>query len=144
MNQPRRKLLLFTAGVILIIGMLVFCFPNYRQREKAYYASLENYITVTAAVTDIVYSDDGQICLYVSDKSVDFTDTGFTLKGKNAEAAMENGIAEKLYAGSTIEFICAPRYFGDGYKIPIVALCVDGCTILDFQTGFENLNGEYE
>lgn len=32
----------------------------------------------------------------------------------------------------------APRYFGDGYVMPIVAISVDGEQLLDYEEGYAN------
>ncbi len=49
-----------------------------------------------------------------------------------------HGIDEKLKIGNSIEFVTAPKYFGDGYVMPIVAISVDGEALLSFDEGFEN------
>ena len=51
-----------------------------------------------------------------------------------------NGIEQKINVGDRVEFVSAPRYFGDGYVMPIVQISVDGEELLSFDTGFVNLN----
>ena len=43
-----------------------------------------------------------------------------------------------------IEIATAPRYFGNGYKMQIVALSIDGYTLLEFEEGYDNLMDWYE
>ena len=38
-----------------------------------------------------------------------------------------------------VSFMTAPRYFGDGYIMPIVEISVDGEELLSFEEGYENL-----
>ena len=140
--QKKRRLVVIIS-IALAVVLLHLLFPSYRQRERKYYAEQENYISVTAVVSEVAYFGNDQIVVYVRDKSVDFTDTGFILNGDNAQIARKNGIEDKIYPGAVITFTCAPRYFGDGYNIPMVALCIDGDSILDFETGFRNLNRQY-
>lgn len=144
MKRMPSRWLCTVAVLILSVGLLNYLFPTYKQREKEYYSSRENYTMVTGTVSNVIYSNNGQVFVYICDKSVDFTDTGFILDGDNARIAKENGIQTKLQTGTVVEFVCAPRYFGDGYKIPMVALCIEGESILDFETGFYNLNAEYD
>ena len=52
---------------------------------------------------------------------------------------LENGFAEKVKLGSEVIYISAPRYFWDGYSMPIVELSVDGEVLLTFDEGKTNL-----
>ena len=38
-----------------------------------------------------------------------------------------------------VVFITAPRHFGDGYVMPIVAISINGESLLDFNDGYANL-----
>ena len=46
---------------------------------------------------------------------------------------------QKVQLGTTVSFMTAPRYFGDGYIMPIVEISVDGEELLSFEEGYENL-----
>ena len=52
--------------------------------------------------------------------------------------AQDNGIDQKLQMGKQIEFISTPKYFGDGYVMPIVEIVVDGEVLLSFEQGQQN------
>ncbi|HIV47949.1 MAG TPA: hypothetical protein H9749_09110, partial [Candidatus Acutalibacter stercorigallinarum] len=62
----------------------------------------------------------------------------FKIVGDNVQIVLENGISEKIKLGDTVEFVTAPRYFGDGYVMPIVAISVDGEQLLDYEEGYAN------
>ena len=49
------------------------------------------------------------------------------------QLVLKNGISEKIKLGDTVEFVTAPRYFGDGYVMPIVAISVEGEQLLDYE-----------
>lgn len=50
----------------------------------------------------------------------------------------KNNIDEQIKIGDTIQFVTAPKYFGDGYVMPIVAISVDGEVLLEFEEGYAN------
>ena len=56
---------------------------------------------------------------------------------------MENGILSKVKIGDTITFTSAPRFFGDGYFMPIVELYIGDEAILEFEIGYQNLLDSY-
>ena len=49
------------------------------------------------------------------------------------------GYPAEIQLGTTVSFMTAPRYFGDGYIMPIVEISVDGEELLSFEEGYENL-----
>ena len=59
--------------------------------------------------------------------------------GENLEIVKANRIDDKLKIGEQITFITAPKYFGDGYVMPIVAISISGENMLDFEEGYKNL-----
>ena len=59
--------------------------------------------------------------------------------GDNLPIAQQNGIDEKIEIGDQVSFITAPRYFGDGYVMPIVESSVNEEELLSFEAGFSNL-----
>ncbi len=68
-----------------------------------------------------------------------FTDNCFKTVGDNLLISQQNGIDEKIKLGDEVTFISAPRYFGDGYVMPIVAVSIGGECILEFNEGVVNL-----
>ena len=68
-----------------------------------------------------------------------YVNGGFIIRGDNVSVVMENGILDKVKVGDKITFTSAPRYFGDGYTVPIVALYIGDEEILNFDVGHKNL-----
>ena len=139
-----KKVIKYIPVCIIVVILLNMLFPTYYQRERKYYADRDNFITVTATVADITYYEESnQVCIQVTDKSISFTDTGFIIRGESLDRIVQNGFAEKIQIGNEITFVCAPRYFGDGYKIPIVALSAGDEQVLGFEEGYANLLSDY-
>ena len=46
---------------------------------------------------------------------------------------------EHIQVGKTATFITAPKYYGDGYVMPIVSLSIDNQHILEYEIGFPSL-----
>ncbi len=107
---------------------------------KDYYSQRDNYVCATGTVTHIAYNEDKD-ALYVgfSDLVPTFDDDCFKIVGENLLIVQENGIDEKMEIGDTMEFVTAPKYFGDGYVMPIVEVSIDGEKLLEFEEGFSNL-----
>lgn len=128
-------------AVSLILCLVVTLFSACDKKKMlAYYTEKENYLDATGTVTFINYDEDSA-ALYIafSDLSYAFDDTCFKFVGENLKVVQDKGIDEKLALGKQITFTTAPRYFGDGYVMPIVALYIDGECLLDFETGYANL-----
>ena len=121
------------------IGQVIFDVLDQKPEKRVYYSKLENYVEATGTVDHIMYSDDyTELCLGFSDLTPSFDDDSFEIVGKNLAIAQKNGIDEKIKLGDTVNFITAPEYFGDGYIMPIVAISVNGETLLEFEDGFKN------
>lgn len=105
-----------------------------------YYAKKENYICVTGTISYIQYNEDHSgLYLELSEMFPTLDDTCFKIVGKNLQITQSNGIDNKLKIGKQIEFMTAPKYFGDGYVMPIVAISIDGEKLLSFDEGYANL-----
>lgn len=123
--------------LLLVLCITVFLSSCTLDEKVAYYSESGNYITATGTVTHIKYDENKDI-LYLGFEELTpgFSDNAFKIVGKNLLTAQENGIDEKLKIGKQIEFISAPRYFGDGYVMPIVEITVDGEVLLAFEQGY--------
>ena len=126
--------------ILIIILCVASCLSAcYAHRKQEYYSQKDNYVTATGTLTYISYDEDGTgIYLSFSELTPRFNDNCFKIVGENYEIAQENGLNEKLEEGKRIDFVSAPRYFGDGYIMPIVAISVDGEVLLDFEEGYNN------
>lgn len=131
-----KKVLLLLFAIIISVCLL----SCHSQKERKYYADESNYVTATGIVSHIKYSDKKD-ALYLAFDSIDypFSDNCFKIVGKNLKNAQENGIDDILQIDDSVTFITAPKYWGDGYVMPIVALTVDGEILLSFEDGFDNL-----
>ena len=74
-----------------------------------------------------------------SELSPSMDDVSFNFVGANREIVLQRGILQKVQLGTTVSFMTAPRYFGDGYIMPIVEISVYGEELLSFEEGYENL-----
>ena len=131
------KLFVVITTVCVLPVLLCSCNPS---KEIEYYLQKENYISVTGTVSHIKGNEDGT-ALYIgfSELYPVLDDTSFKIVGENLEIVKANKIDDKLKIGEEITFITAPRYFGDGYVMPIVAISIDGENLLDFEEGYKNL-----
>lgn len=113
--------------------------------QRAYYKEKTNYITVKGTVSHIKYNEAADaLYLGFSELSPKLDDSNFKIIGNNLRIAQENGIDHCIELGEQIEFVTAPRYFGDGYVMPIVAISVGGKTLLPFEDGYTNLVNEID
>jgi len=136
MNRKKVKVICLTTMLCFFI-LFTSCTSTNR---IDYYSKRDNYITATGMVRYISYSEDN-LALYLDFEELTptFDDTCFKIVGKNLSIVQGNGINDKVKEGIQIEFITAPRYFGDGYVMPIVAISVEGESLLEFEEGFTNL-----
>ena len=136
-NFCLRKLIMVIATVC--IALIFLCSCNSFEKIK-YYSQKENYISVTGKVSNIKYNED-TTALYIefSELSPVLDDTCFKIVGENLETVKANKIDDKLKTGERITFITAPKYFGDGYVMPIVAISISGENLLVFEEGYKNL-----
>ena len=123
-----------------LILCVMFLFTGCTEVDVQYYADRSNYVTVTGTVSHIQYDDD-VTALYIGIEECPegFSDTAFKLVGDGLSAAQKNGIDDALQLGSEITLIAAPRYFGDGYVVPLAAIEVDGAWFLEFDEGYTAL-----
>ena len=123
---------------VIMVVFLSSC--SYGNEKISYYSSEENYVATTGTVSYISYNDDRSI-LYLgfSNLTPSFDDVCFKIVGMNTTIVQANGIDTSLKIGDKASFISAPKYFGDGYVFPLVALSVDGKVLLEFEEGLPNL-----
>ena len=127
--------------VLLLVCSTLLCSCSVSKRVLVrYYSEKSNYVTASGAVNHI--QDDPELDgLYLgfSELSPTMDDISFKLVGANREIVLQRGILQKIQLGTTVSFMTAPRYFGDGYIMPIVEISVDGEELLSFVEGYENL-----
>ena len=134
-NIRGRKYLL--TGFLLCL--LLFSSSCTERKMKEYYAQESNYISAKGIVTHIAYNEDRSALYFgFSDLEPKFDDDSFKIVGDNLPIVQQNGIDEKISIGDEVTFITAPRYFGDGYVMPLVAISINGEELLGFDQGFVN------
>lgn len=136
MNLKQNKIF-FVAFLAFCVFYLSAC-SKIKQRE--YYKDENNYLTSNAVVKEIIYkNEDNGIYLWLDHLDSAYQDSTFVLRGENVNIAIENGITNKVSTGTEITFTSAPRYFWDGYLMPIVYLKVNDEVLLHFKEGYGNL-----
>ena len=135
---------LFIGSILCIAVFLVSLhtiFPWFESIQlKNYYSEKNVYVTVSGEISWLNLKDKG---LYLAFQEEGLTgpydDYTFGIEGKNFDLLLEKNIEDLLHIGDKVEFITAPRYFGNGYIMPIVSLTVDGEVLLEFEEGYSNL-----
>ena len=128
----------------LVLAMLFSVTGCFRYKEKVYYSDKENFISVTGTVTHMKSNDKAKkLFIAFSDLSDCFEDNNFYISYENLQLIRDN-IWNLVHIGDSIEFVSAPKVFGDGYTLPIVSLTVNGEVLLDFEIGWENLMKNYQ
>ena len=127
---------------VLLIFMLCFTFIlsacDTVSQKIRYYSDRNNYVKSTGTIKRIVYEKD-YIYLQFSELTAEFYAKGFEFVGDNLSVVKERGIKQKIALEDQIEFVSAPKYFGDGHGLPIVEITVYGETLLEFEEGYANL-----
>ena len=133
-----RKSIVFILALCLAF-LLSSCF-SYTMKKKVYYSQEDNYVNAMGTVTRIYYNDDYTAPSFVfTELTPRFDGPTFKIVGDNLSIVEDRGINQKIKVGDRVEFITAPRYFGDGYVMPIVAISINGEELLTFDEGFPNL-----
>lgn len=146
-----RKFNLFTATVfwwIIIIGIIFIIFHGielgWKIREYRYYSDEENFIEVTSEINHIVWDhSEEELYLGFSDIPEIFSDETFDITGDSFGILIDKDAEQYLKMGVEVTFVTAPRYFGDGYVMPIVALKAEDYELLDYEDGYAALMESY-
>ncbi len=129
--------------LIAVLASLILVCGCSSRRLVNYYSNQSNYIETTTEITGIYfYKDIEKLMLVINTDGTEYSDSHLVLRGKNAESVVEQGGLELLAIGSQVTFTAAPKYFGDGYEVPIVALYAENKNLLLFEDGYRNLINE--
>lgn len=113
-------------------------------QEYKYYSNEENFVEVTSKINHIVWNHSEQrVTIGLSDVPETFSDNCFDIEEDNYIILLENGGEEYLEYGTDVTIITAPRYFGDGYIMPIVAITVGEYELLNYDDGYKGLMESY-
>lgn len=130
------KRIFTNVSILMCIALLLVPCASY----STYYSEKSNYVTASGVIDYLKYNDD-RSALYIgfSDLDYKFDDTCFKIVGENLSIVQENGIDEKISVEDKVSFMTAPKYFGDGYVMPIVSISVNEEELLEFDQGVNNL-----
>lgn len=132
----RNKILLFLMICLLVLGSTSCAYT--KKRKINYYSNEQNYIEITGTIEHVVFDDERKsLCLEFSNLSQKTDDVCFKVVGDSYAIVVD--CKEYIQIGKTATFVTAPKYFGDGYVMPIVSLTIDGHDILKYGDGFPNL-----
>ncbi|MBQ7345006.1 MAG: hypothetical protein IJW45_02960 [Oscillospiraceae bacterium] len=139
--MKRRIKLFFMLVIVVFLCILSSCYAlSDTARMISYYSEPSNYVAATGTVIHIAYAEDFEsLYLGISDTSYRFDDVNFVIEGKNLEIVREAGIDDVLKIGDTVTFSVAPKYWGDGYCIPLVAISTGDDVFLRIEEGVPNL-----
>ncbi len=132
--------LLKTICIIISFVILLFSTSCNSIKIKEYYSDVNNYICVSGDITSFSYNE-AKDAIYIgfTNLSVSLDDTCFKIVGNNVTVVQSKGFDQKIEIGNHIDFVTAPKYFGDGYVMPIVEFKVNDEVLLDFEEGYQNL-----
>jgi len=106
---------------------------------KAYYHDESNYVIATGTISHISNNEEiGAIYFEFMDLTPVFDDTCFKIVGDNYRYVIDEGIMASVQIGQEVEFCTSPKYFGDGYVMPIVSFSVGEDVLLEYEVGMSN------
>ena len=143
-----RILVIFVVGcwcvILLPILLSNILELSWKIREYHYYSDESNFVEVTAKITFLSWDNYNQVlAINFADLPEGFSTNDLYIEDNNYEILLENNATEYLEVGDYVTFITAPRYFGDGYMVPIVELRYDAQIYLAYEEGYENLLESY-
>lgn len=130
-----KKTILF---LMIVFCMLITISCNYMQNEMVkYYSNIENYVEATGIISYVNFDEENKtLYLGFEDLSEKFDDNCFKITGSNYFVVVEH--RELFQVGKKTFFITAPKYYGNGYVMPIVSITIDDCCLLEYEIGFTN------
>lgn len=129
----------------LIILLLCCSSCSTAPQEKQHYLDLSNFSSFTAEIRDFSYDANS----YTAHMAFELRPDGyyineFVLEGRNLSIARANGLLEKVSVGDIVTVTSAACVFYNGDSMPVVALTVNGESLLDFDEGYANLIDSYD
>ena len=129
------KILSFLA--ICLFAFVVSSCSTSNDEKINYYSNEQNYVEITGTINHIAF-DEEQEALYLgfANLSKETDDNCFKIVGDSYSIVVAH--KDILQTGKTATFVTAPKYYGNGYVMPIVSLTIDGNNILEYEVGFLN------
>ena len=138
------KIIIFVIMLFAIIGLLLLLSLQFSIKEEYnYYKNVNNYVYASGQLDNYRFYEDS-LYISINDLNYEFSRNKFRLEGENVNLLKQRGVERYMTPNVNIEIATAPRYFGNGYKMQIVALSIDGYTLLEFEEGYDNLMDWYE
>ena len=138
------KIIIFVIMLFAIIGLLLLLSLQFSIKEEYnYYKNVNNYVYASGQLDNYRFYEDS-LYISINDLNYEFSRNKFRLEGENVNLLKHRGFEQYMTPNVNIEIATAPRYFGNGYKMQIVALSIDGYTLLEFEEGYDNLMDWYE
>ena len=138
------RIIIFVIMLFAIIGLLLLLSLKFSIKEEYnYYKNVNNYVYVSGQLDNYRFYEDS-LYISINDLNYEFSRNKFRLEGENVNLLKQRGFEQYMTPNVNIEIATAPRYFGNGYKMQIVALSIDGYTLLEFEEGYDNLMDWYE
>lgn len=136
--------IIFVIMLFAIIGLLLLLSLQFSIKEEYnYYKNVNNYVYASGQLDNYRFYGDS-LYISINDLNYEFSRNKFRLEGENVNLLKRRGFEQYMTPNVNIEIATAPRYFGNGYKMQIVALSIDGYTLLEFEEGYDNLMDWYE
>jgi len=134
-----KRIIGFVIFLTIICTTMLVCTACEQKKELDYYIEKDNYIEVRGTISSVKYNED-KTALYLNFSQLEpkLDDNCFKIVGDNLAIVQNNGIDELIREGDQVLFVTAPRYFGDGYVMPIVAITVNEDVLLEFADGYDN------
>ena len=123
--------------ICLLVLVTTSC-ANTNMERINYYSNEQNYIEITGTIDHVMFDDEQKVFyLGFSSLSQKTDDDCFKVVGDAYSRVVAN--KEYIQIGATATFVTAPKYYGNGYVMPIVSLSVDGRNVLEYEDGFPSL-----
>ena len=124
--------------MLCLLALITTSCMNRNQEKIDYYSNEQNYIEVTGVIYHVKFDDEHDtLYLGFTNLAPKTDDDCFEVAGDAYSIMVTN--KEYIQIGKTATFVTAPKYYGNGYVMPIVSLSVDGRNILEYQIGFSSL-----
>ena len=136
--------------VVFLVCAVFIIRCSFIYKDWFYLVKKDNYISIEAEIAYVDGYDryEEEFCFDIKDCSYPLQklSRGYSpVSVLSKTMSMSNHKREitQLEPGDIIEFVTAPRFLGNGWVFPIVALKIDGETMIEFEDGYKDLIEDY-
>lgn len=129
-------------SVILLVCLMLVAASCSKNDKIDYYSNKSNYTTETATVSGIEYDEEQEILyitISINDIPSSYSAPTFCIVGENYNTVINNGIKQVLKEDIVITYKSAPKYYGNGYWMPIIEISIEDNCYLEYDDGYTNL-----